>query len=175
MTTTTRAALFLHLLFASLAVACTGAPCPRSSDASPWVSVRYRTTGAVGLGQELLSLVGRLEDAAVPVEDATICPDAKNTLEMVNCLDAILSGEEKQLNALNAEIMEKITVNDRPFFEKADRAWRAYQEANCESVAVLYGRGSIRPVMKLHCKIDMANERMTELRNIQKYHLSEPP
>jgi hypothetical protein len=51
--TISSAALCFHRLFASLAVACTGAPCPRSSDASPWVSVRYRTTGAVGLGQEV--------------------------------------------------------------------------------------------------------------------------
>mgnify|MGYP000933126854 CR=1 FL=1 len=117
----------------------------------------------------------RYADAAQPAPN---CNDPQSNLEMKLCAARDLKSAEAELKtaferALASAEGQYRSVEKEPGFERipnmpeqlrrAQRAWEAYRDLNCDYRNLLYYGGSMAPLAVTGCLLDMTKARTKEL------------
>lgn len=118
------------------------------------------------------------------------CADPQSNLEMKLCAGRDLDKADAELNAVYAEAIKSareqyLSTRTVPGYQsmpnledtlrKAQRAWIAFRDANCEYHRQIYYDGSHAPLAFLLCKADMTKQRVKELQSIVKGDEDSPP
>jgi len=100
-----------------------------------------------------------------PVRARMLCPGARTTVEMNECMTAEIQAADRELNRYLAEARRVVT--DRPnvlaALDRSQTAWRAFRDAECAAVYVLYVEGSARGVIGGGCRLGFTRRRTHEL------------
>lgn len=88
---------------------------------------------------------------------------AITTIEIRQCLAQELSYYDKKLNASYNELISKLAKHQQDSLKKAQRAWLAYRNAECDFAAFSEQPGTIAPVIITTCFINMTKNRVNEL------------
>lgn len=126
-------------------------------------------------GTALPMLVGGmclLPAAAVWADPSLECSVVSSSqVETGNCLTAAEARVEKALEAAmtvrrrTAEEIDKITGRAAaiPALDKAQTAWAAYRDAQCEFVGTTFGGGSGTGIAIRSCRVELGRARIAEL------------
>ena len=96
-------------------------------------------------------------------EDKCCC----STLETNECLGAVEKKVDVDLNDIYQNAWQRSNAaTSREGLRKAERAWVAYRDANCDAEVATHAGGSIAPTVLLMCRIKLARERMAEIKRI---------
>ncbi len=116
--------------------------------------------------------------AAAPTPN---CTDPQSNYEMKLCAQREFETADKELNAVYGEAMKSAREQYRstqrePGYEKmpdleerlrkAQRAWLAFRDANCDYQYVIYYGGSMAGLSYIACKADMTKVRVKELKTM---------
>lgn len=88
---------------------------------------------------------------------STVCHDLSTQSDMTNCSVSKLNALENKLNKRIADL-SSILIEDKNY-TLANKNWRSYRDAHCESVSNIYLGGSIYNFILSECKA-----RQTQLR-----------
>lgn len=101
---------------------------------------------------------------AIPV---TQCEDAKNTVEMEDCLTERLQRSEQRVAELEEALTTDQSGRERRLSDRARMAWHLYRDLQCESEAERFRGGSMANVTNLQCRIRLTDQRRTDLESIR--------
>jgi uncharacterized protein YecT (DUF1311 family) len=94
------------------------------------------------------------------------CPDARTTVEVNDCLNEALKGFDGDMRRYYEAAVKRLAAEQRPPADdalsglvRAQKAWRAYSDAECDAVYDYWREGTIRTSFELQCSI-----RQTRLR-----------
>lgn len=94
------------------------------------------------------------------------CSRTAGDLEMTACAGRLLDRQEEvvQRYLLAARDHQPTTADGAPtqargLIEASQAAWTAYAEIACQAAYEAFGEGSVRNLIYLDCRIQMANER----------------
>lgn len=93
-------------------------------------------------------------------EDRCCC----STFETGQCLIKVESGVDADLNNIYQKAFRQSSESEvRTSLQKAERAWIAYRDANCNSELATYGLGTMGPNMGALCRIRLTRQRIEEI------------
>ena len=127
---------------------------------------------AVAAAVVLPSVVGAAAKPTAPVieEAFTVlpCPDPRSpdtTLEMHGCAQREILAADKKIDAVAKAIFGRLRGDAaRRRFVKGQRAWLAFRNADCASVADKYQGGSLAGVTRLQCAAERNVQHLKEIR-----------
>lgn len=93
------------------------------------------------------------------------CDNASTTIETRLCLDRKLQKADVQLNKNYKSCMNKLDQTAKSKLLKAQRAWIAFRDAQCEFSADEMRGGTLETVLLLGCNASMTEERAEELKD----------
>jgi uncharacterized protein YecT (DUF1311 family) len=96
------------------------------------------------------------------------CKDAKTTLQINECFAKELKKADAEVNRIYHSTLKKLQPDDAAFLRKAQRAWLAYRDAQCEAEHALWGGGTGGPAAWMSCKVELARQRAAEIENTYK-------
>jgi uncharacterized protein YecT (DUF1311 family) len=96
------------------------------------------------------------------------CEDAKSTLQINECFAKELKKADAEVNKIYYSTVKKLQRDDAALLRKAQRAWRAYRDAQCEAEHALWGGGTGGPAAWMSCKVELARQRAAEIENTYK-------
>jgi uncharacterized protein YecT (DUF1311 family) len=104
--------------------------------------------------------------AAEPSESYASCIQAAHAVDpkMLECADTELSRQDKELNAVYAELMKRSDGNAKEALRKAQRAWVAFRDAEALYINGKDG-GSLDRIMAVESQIALTTARTAQLRN----------
>jgi uncharacterized protein YecT (DUF1311 family) len=109
-----------------------------------------------------LALVG---SAPASAGARTLCPGAKTTIEMNDCVSAEIEAAEDELQRYLVEARR--AVGDRPnvlaALDRSQAAWGAFRDADCAAVYELHVDGTLRGVIGGGCRLGSTRRRTYEL------------
>jgi len=114
---------------------------------------------------EILIVLGSIMPLATARAQQSACDDANTTIEIRRCLASDLKKTETLLGGIEDSLKKSLGDSAAASFEDAKRAWEQYRERQCNSVAWLYLPGTMGPVMKLKCLIQMTDDRREVLKD----------
>jgi uncharacterized protein YecT (DUF1311 family) len=91
------------------------------------------------------------------------CADAQSQAEMNMCWGKQYKAADARLNDAYRRFMAKLDDEEKAQLKKAQLAWIAYRDANCDFVADQYRGGTMRPMIAAICLAETASNRATEL------------
>lgn len=164
-----RATFILFLGLAGVTAASCGKP------AAPPAAKPAADAGAVAAAGE----DGRTADYAA-------CSQAANdvTTRELDCLDAEFERQDKAMNATYTALMtrldahirqevrgglapdERLSVQAKATISKAQRAWAAWRDLECEAAATPNLGGTIVPIVTGNCRIDLTVDRGDALKDL---------
>ncbi|RWX78881.1 DUF1311 domain-containing protein [Neorhizobium lilium] len=118
-----------------------------------------------------------LQDAPVDAQEPKVdCETTEIQVEMTFCSEQQYNVADKRLNsqyqaarkvmkAWDADAMEGSDSADAAFV-KAQRAWVAYRDAQCESYGFQGHGGSIEPQLIYDCQRDLTEKRTAEIKEL---------
>jgi uncharacterized protein YecT (DUF1311 family) len=112
----------------------------------------------------LLALVVFAVGFAQAQEKKDPCAEAQSQAEMNMCWGKEHKAADAKLNAAFRQFMAKLNDEEKAQLKKAQLAWIAYRDANCEFVADQYKGGTMRPMIAAICLAETTNNRTTELK-----------
>jgi uncharacterized protein YecT (DUF1311 family) len=98
------------------------------------------------------------------------------TLDMLVCIGSDYQRADRDLNKVYNELMQTLAGFDDDFrdltrspsqetmLRDAQRAWIVFRDKECERVYWSEGGGTIAPILRLSCLVDLTEKRTTELR-----------
>lgn len=93
------------------------------------------------------------------------CEEAKSTLQINGCFAKELKKADAELNKVYRLTLKKLEADDAALLRKAQRAWLAYRDAQCEADRALWGGGTGGPAAWMSCKLELTSQRTAEIRN----------
>jgi uncharacterized protein YecT (DUF1311 family) len=93
------------------------------------------------------------------------CEEAKSTLQINECFAKELKKADAELNTVYRLALKKLEADDAALLRKAQRAWLAYRDAQCEAEHALWGGGTGGPAAWMSCKLGLTSQRTAEIRN----------
>lgn len=93
------------------------------------------------------------------------CSDLTSTYDLKLCYDQQLGKEDARLNANYKLCMKKLDSIAKAKLQKAQRAWIAFRDADCDFQADEMRNGSIEPVIALSCLAAETKERADMLKD----------
>lgn len=92
------------------------------------------------------------------------CDDPQTQSEMNACAGQMLEEADAALNATYAEVRERLQYDEegRDLLVKAQRAWIAYRDAECEMRSMGVAGGSIYPTIHAGCLTDLTEQRTAD-------------
>lgn len=111
---------------------------------------------------------------AIAQEPKVDCGKAETQMEMTYCAEQDLVAADKALNAqyqATRKVAKKRDADSEPdankadeFLVKAQRAWVAYRDAQCDSWGYQAHGGSMEPQLIYDCQADLTRKRTAELK-----------
>jgi uncharacterized protein YecT (DUF1311 family) len=97
-------------------------------------------------------------------EDKCCC----TTYDTGQCLIKVSPKIEAELNASYQNALQRWGNDPASLaaLRKAERAWIAYRDANCEAEYATYGSGSMGPNVAAFCRIRLTRDRLDEIKRI---------
>jgi uncharacterized protein YecT (DUF1311 family) len=92
------------------------------------------------------------------------CADAQSQAEMNMCWGKEYKAADAKLNEAYRQFMTKLNDEEKAQLKKAQLAWIAFRDANCDFVADEYKGGTMRPMIAAICLAETTNNRTTELK-----------
>ena len=92
------------------------------------------------------------------------CAGAQSQAEMNMCWGKEYKAADARLNETYRQFMTRLNDEEKAQLKKAQLAWIAYRDANCDFVADQYKGGTMRPMIAAICFADTTNNRTTELK-----------
>jgi uncharacterized protein YecT (DUF1311 family) len=92
------------------------------------------------------------------------CAGAQSQGEMNICWAKESKAADARLNETYRQFMARLNDEEKVQLKKAQLAWIAYRDANCDFVADQYKGGTMRPLIAAICVADATNNRTTELK-----------
>lgn len=93
------------------------------------------------------------------------CENAKSTLQINECFAKELKKAEVEVNRVYQLTVKKLQPDDAALLRKAQRAWLAYRDAQCEAEHALLGGGTGGPAAWISCKLELTRQRTAEIQN----------
>ncbi|HET6934674.1 MAG TPA: lysozyme inhibitor LprI family protein [Candidatus Angelobacter sp.] len=97
------------------------------------------------------------------------CENAGTTVETTNCYADELKKADAELNKIYKAALADLEGKDAVKLRKAQRAWMAYRDAQCDAEYGTWGGGSGGPAAHLACLGRLTHQRTAEIR--ETYHL----
>src|ERR1043165_5900900 len=92
------------------------------------------------------------------------CDSPQTQVEMNRCAAAELRRADVRLNAAYDQLLKKLDTNRRAKLQKAERAWIAFRDAQCDYEGSESEGGSIQPLEIAACKTELTKARIAQLR-----------
>jgi uncharacterized protein YecT (DUF1311 family) len=96
------------------------------------------------------------------------CDEAKTTLQINECFAKELRKADAEVNRVYRLTVKKLQPDDAAFLRKAQRAWLAYRDAQCEAEHALWGGGTGGPAARMSCSLELTRKRAAEIQNTYK-------
>ena len=112
----------------------------------------------------LLSILAFAQDPAPPADPYTTCMQgATTTVAMLDCNSAEYERQDARLNTLYKQVRDALPDDEaRAKLKKAELAWIAFRDANCEFVGDENRGGTLESVTYGGCRIDETRARADE-------------
>jgi uncharacterized protein YecT (DUF1311 family) len=94
------------------------------------------------------------------------CGEAKTTLQINECFAKELKKADARLNRVYQQTREKLSPQDAALLQKAQRAWVAFRDAQCEAEHALLDGGTAGPAALMSCKLELTRRRVAEIKTI---------
>ena len=91
-----------------------------------------------------------------------------STHEMLQCEDQELQHYDRQLNSVYKQLMHKLPPEERARLKKAEKAWIAYRDLECDFEGFEMRGGSGEALLIQGCLVVKTKNRLKELRQILK-------
>jgi uncharacterized protein YecT (DUF1311 family) len=92
------------------------------------------------------------------------CDSPQTQAEMNRCAGEELRRNDAQLNVAYSRLLKKLDPNRRAKLQKAERAWVAFRDAQCDYEGSESEGGSIQPLEIAACKTELTKARIAQLR-----------
>lgn len=92
------------------------------------------------------------------------CDSPQTQVEMNRCAGEELRRTDAQLNVAYGRLLKKLDANRRAKLQKAERAWVAFRDAQCDYEGSESEGGSIQPLEVAACKTELTNARIAQLK-----------
>jgi uncharacterized protein YecT (DUF1311 family) len=99
----------------------------------------------------------------VPGSAHAQCDDKQTTMELADCWNAELKKADAELNRVYQAALKKHRPENTVKLRKAQRAWIAFRDAQCEAEGSIYQGGTIQPIIEAHCRVKLTQERTKDL------------
>lgn len=90
------------------------------------------------------------------------CKNASDQATLNQCADLDYQAADKKLNETYSKLLKKVSPQSKPRLQKAERAWVAYREAQCEFLTSSPTPYSAQPMIHLYC-LSRLTEAQTKL------------
>jgi uncharacterized protein YecT (DUF1311 family) len=91
------------------------------------------------------------------------CEDKKSTADQMECLGPALKKADAELNHVYQKKLKQLPAENAGRLRKAQRAWLAYRDAQCNAAQERYVGGSIAPVVFVQCRLTLTQSRTKEI------------
>ncbi len=91
------------------------------------------------------------------------CKTRANQLELTQCADRELAKSDAALNQTYRKLVADLDDEHRALLQKAQRAWVAFRDADCDLDASVALGGSMHPMLVAECRAAMTGARVKEL------------
>jgi uncharacterized protein YecT (DUF1311 family) len=91
------------------------------------------------------------------------CEDKKTTADRVECVGTALKKADAELNRVYQKTLKELPAEDGTRLRKAQRAWLAYRDTQCDAAQKRYAGGSIAPVVFAQCRLTLTQGRLREI------------
>lgn len=121
----------------------------------------------------------RIEPVATTTQEARFQQQQEScdtTLDMITCMNRIYQISDRTLNKTYNDLLALLasfdddlrdvtrSSNQKIMLVDAQRAWIVFRDKECERVYWSGGGGTIAPILRLNCLVDLTEKRTTELR-----------
>jgi uncharacterized protein YecT (DUF1311 family) len=79
-----------------------------------------------------------------------------------------LKKADAEVNRVYHSTVKRLQADDAALLRKAQRAWLAYRDAQCEVERALWGGGTGGPAAWMSCKVELTRQRTAEIENTYK-------
>jgi uncharacterized protein YecT (DUF1311 family) len=79
-----------------------------------------------------------------------------------------LKKADAEVNRVYHSTVKRLQADDAALLRKAQRAWLAYRDAQCEAERALWGGGTGGPAAWMSCKVELTRQRTAEIENTYK-------
>ena len=93
-------------------------------------------------------------------------PYAETTAGMVEQAAKDLKAADAELNAVFSQLIAQLDQPGKDRLRVAERKWLAYRDAHADFEASLYEGGSILPLIRTNCLVQMTRNRTKELKEV---------
>src|SRR6202451_2009443 len=80
------------------------------------------------------------------------CSNAPNQMAMNTCTAQAAKAADAREQQAYAALLAHVPASDKPLVQTAERAWRAYREAECKATTARFAGGSIAPTAYSTCR-----------------------
>ena len=110
---------------------------------------------------------GLLVDAAVGGPQTDPCKSRANQLELTQCSDRQLVKSDAVLNQTYRKLLADLDDKHRALLQKAQRAWVAFRDADCDLDASTALGGSMYGMLVADCRAAMTDTRVKDLKALR--------
>lgn len=93
-------------------------------------------------------------------------PYAETTAGMVDQAAKDLKVANAELNAIFSQLMAQLDQHGKDKLRVVERKWLAYRDSHADFEASLYEGGSIQPLIRTNCLVQMTRNRIKELKEV---------
>ncbi|HZZ04802.1 lysozyme inhibitor LprI family protein [Paraburkholderia sp.] len=90
------------------------------------------------------------------------CKNASDQYSLNHCADLDYQSADKKLNETYSKLLKKVSPQGKPRLQKAERAWVAYRDAQCEFLTSSPTPYSAQPMIHAYC-LSRLTEAQTKL------------
>lgn len=101
----------------------------------------------------------------VPIAAKACDPSDATTLGMRVCQSERLLGLEMELDSLEHQQREVQGTRERVLSDRASRAWRLYQDLQCEAQTAQFGQSTMGPLEQISCLAALTERRVEYIRS----------
>ena len=112
----------------------------------------------------ILATIGLAPPASAATPSGDLCAHAQTQAQITACVDAQASSADALVEKTYRSIRRDLPARRRVLVDGAQRAWRAYREAECASVGGAFVGGSIEPTYRASCRAELDKSRIAALR-----------
>ena len=94
-------------------------------------------------------------------------PGGQSTMGMVQCIGEELKVQDKALNAAYRDLVGDMNARQKANLLKAQRAWIAFRDAECDLDASVALGGSMHGMLVSDCRAAMTDERVKALKALR--------